>query len=255
MEKIKVKGVKNRGQVLFIEFPFSKKITALKCCMFYNDRGDNTTRLSPGEFSWNDSKQGIFVCMHEKINRPVFFFQTIEREVIKVSTIDTLKRRSAPKSLAPYTEGCKKTKQKIAWGTSSPRVGDVERQLTIPSKYGLIHSEGNTFLLNNRVIAYVEKNNIIPTVDVTTKSGDYLYRRVLSIFQMDTVRNKGNEYTIKDGHITKNGEQIGYWDGHGTRFNSKATDHDKKIIYRIQNCDDTLIKGSTKKREIQKSLS
>lgn len=255
MEKIKVKGTQNRGQVVFIEYPSSLKVTALKCVIFYNDRGEDMTRLSPGEFSYSHKKQGVFVCMHEKINRPVFFFQTIEREDIEISTVDTLKRRTAPASLTPYTNGFKKTKSKIAWGTSSPRCGDVERQLTIPCKYGLIHSEGNTFLLDNRVIAVAKNGNIVPMVDVTTISGDYLYRRVMSIFQEDTVRDKGNEYTIKDGHISKNNEQIGFWDSHGTRFNSKATEVDKKIIYRMQNCDETLVKVSVKKREIQQALA
>lgn len=253
--KMKLKGIHNYKQIVTIPFPMSEKIIALKCAVYYKDRGDNATKLLHGEFSYSHKQQAIVLCMHEKINRPLFFIETIPREEIQITKIATLKRRTAPASATPYSNGFKKTKQKIAWGTSSPRCGDIERQLTIPSKYGLIHSEGSTFLLNNRVIAYVEQGNIVPTVDVTTPSGDYLYRRVMSIFQLDTIRDKGNEYTIKNGHIIKNNEQIGYWDSHGTRFNSKATEEDKKIIYRMQNYDDTLTKVSVKKREIQQALA
>jgi hypothetical protein len=254
-EKIKLKGTHQKSAVLFIEFPASRKIVSLKCAQFYNDRGDNRTRLSPGDFSWNDARQGVFVCMHDKINRPFFVAQTIERSTIEIKSIDKLKRRTAPASATPYSNGFKKTKSKISWGTSSPRCGDIERQLTIPSKLGLIHSEGSTFLLNNRVIATVENGNILPHVDVTTKNGDYLYRRVMSIFDMDHCVNGGHEYHIKDGVITKDGTQIGYWDSHSVRFNSKANDNDKKVIDRMIACDETLTWVSSKKREIQQALA
>lgn len=253
--RMKLKGIHNHKQIVTIPFPKSEKIIALKCAVYYKDRGDNATKLSPGEFSWSDKHQSIVLCMHEKINRPLFFIETIPRVDIKVSTIATLKRRSAPPTCL-YAGKARKTKMKIAWGTSSPNCGDVERQLTIPSTYGLIHSEGNTFMLNNRVIATVERGNIVPQVDVTTKSGDYLYRRILSIFEMETVRDaKGNEYQIKDGVVVKNGEQIGYSDNKETRFNSKATPHDEKIVSRMINLDDTLPWVSTKKREIQQALA
>lgn len=253
--RVKLKGMHNYKQIVTIPFPENEKVTTLKCAIYYKDRGDNATKLSPGEFSWCDKHQSIVLCMHEKVNRPFFLVESIPREDLKVSTIETLKRRSAPVSCL-YAGKARKTKCKISWGTTSATGRDIERQLTIPSKLGLIHSEGNTFLLNNRVIATVEQGNIIPQVDVTTTSGDYLYQRVMSIFQLDTVRDeKGNEFTIKDGHIIKNGEQIGYSDTNETRFNSKASAHDQKIIERMLNLDETLVKVSVKKREIQQALA
>lgn len=221
-------------------------------------RSDHPTNLQKGCFTTRNGKLLIHM-VREKVVRPLITVTYRQKDAIKPNSITKLNRKNPSRSDL-YVKN--RVKNKISWGTSPCKIAGIDITRSIPSKYGKILFDGNMFLLENRVIAVIatKANNIkvVPKVNISTSQGEYLYNRVMSIFELSHVKTPEGLLHMENNMIFLNGLHIATVHKKGEILISPkhCTLYEKvwKYVHRMINRDKTLEYCSPHKTNIKADL-
>lgn len=217
-------------------------------------RSDHPSKLPKGCFTTRNGRLLIHLD-REKTVRPLITVTYRQKEEnLETNNIKKLNRKN-PSQSDLYLK--RKVKNKISWGTSPCKIAGIDITRSIPSKYGKILFDGNTFLLENRVIAVIQENVVVPKVDVTTDKGSYLYNRVMSIFELSHVKTPEGLLNMENDMIFLNGLHIATVHKKEIKISPKHYELYQKVwkyVHRMLSYDETLQCVSPKKVNIKADL-
>lgn len=216
-------------------------------------KSDDPRKLKRGFFTVKNGK--LIVHLFDKVVRPIVYVEYRNHaDIFTVNSIEKLNRRSPARSDL-YVKNT--IKNKISWGCSPCKLRGIDTTRSIPSKLGKILFDGSHFILNTKIIAVIENDVIVPKVDVLTHNGEYLYNRVMSIFELSHVKTKWGLLNVENNEIFLNKIHIASIikdEIIPTKTNAKLYKKVEKEIYRMINLDDTLEYVSPHKTNIKADL-
>ena len=217
-------------------------------------KSDHPTKLPKGYFTTKNGKLLVHLD-REKIVRPIVTVTYRQKEELDENNIAKLNRKNPSKSDL-YVKST--IKNKISWGCSPCKIAGIDITRSIPSKYGKILFDGNMFFLENRVIAVIQENVVVPKLDVTTDKGAYVYNRVLSIFELSHVKTPEGLLNMENNMIFLNGLHIATVHEKGEiKISPKHCELYEKVwkyVHRMLAYDDSLEYCSPKKINIKAAL-
>lgn len=216
-------------------------------------RSDHPTKLPKGFFATRKGKLLVHLNQ-EKVVRPLITVTYRQKKEFEGDNIKKLNRKNPSKSDL-YVK--RTVKNKISWGVSPCKIAGIDVTRSIPSKYGKILFDGNMFFLENRVIAVIQQNVVVPKVEVTTPKGEYLYNRVLSIFDLSHVKTPEGLLHMEKDCIYLNGLHIATVHKGEVKISPKHCTLYEKVwqyVHRMINYDDSLEYVSPKKVNIKSDL-